>query len=77
MRNETSRLVRPLLAVAMGVLLAAPSLVTAQGPGTENGQWAYLGGDAWHTRYTPADEITADNFDETAQHIHGYVEPDE
>ncbi|MEC9241910.1 MAG: pyrroloquinoline quinone-dependent dehydrogenase, partial [Gemmatimonadota bacterium] len=35
----------------------------AQGPGTEDGQWTYLGGDAWHTRYTPADQINASNFE--------------
>jgi quinoprotein glucose dehydrogenase len=44
-------------------LLAAPMAATAQGPGTENGEWMYLGGDAWHTRYSPADEIDADNFE--------------
>ena len=34
----------------------------AQGPGTEDAQWTYLGGDAWHTRYTTADQITPSNF---------------
>ncbi len=33
-------------------------------PGTENGQWGYLGGDAAHTRYSPADEITLENFED-------------
>jgi quinoprotein glucose dehydrogenase len=33
-------------------------------PGTEDGQWGYLGGDAAHTRYSPADEITLDNFED-------------
>ena len=50
------------LAVTCGLL--APSAATAQGPGTADGQWTYLGGDAWHTRYTPADEITAENFND-------------
>jgi glucose dehydrogenase len=50
--------------LALGLLAMAPIAVTAQGPGTENGNWTYLGGDAWHTRYTTADEITAENFDE-------------
>ena len=31
-------------------------------PGTENGEWRYLGGDAGHTRYSPLDQISADNF---------------
>lgn len=34
------------------------------GPGTSAGQWEYLGGDAAHTRYSPAAEITPDNFDD-------------
>ncbi len=52
------------LILALGTLLLAPGLVAAQGPGVEGGQWTYLGGDAWHTRYTPAAEITRDNFEE-------------
>jgi quinoprotein glucose dehydrogenase len=52
------------LGLALGVLVLAPLAAGAQGPGTENGLWTYLGGDAWHTRYTPADEITAENFEE-------------
>ena len=35
----------------------------AQGPGAEDGIWTYLGGDAWHTRYTDSDQITAANFE--------------
>ena len=35
-----------------------------EGPGTTGGQWQYLGGDAAHTRYSPADEIDADNFED-------------
>ncbi|HSH76329.1 MAG TPA: PQQ-binding-like beta-propeller repeat protein, partial [Longimicrobiales bacterium] len=50
--------------LALGVLVTAPLAVGAQGPGTDNGLWTYLGGDAWHTRYTQADEITAENFEE-------------
>ena len=33
-------------------------------PGTDGGTWGYLGGDAAHTRYSPADEITLDNFED-------------
>jgi len=62
--QNTSRFVRRLFVVALGSLIGAPTMLAAQGPGTENGQWTYLGGDAWHTRYTTADEITFDNFDE-------------
>ena len=48
------------LAAALG-MLAAPA-VTAQGPGIASGQWSYIGGDAWQTRYTDADQIDASNF---------------
>jgi len=34
------------------------------GPGTSGGQWEFLGGDAAHTRYSPADEITPENFED-------------
>ena len=66
MRQQTagSRPVVEVLLLALGVLLAIPGAGLAQGPGTENGQWTALGGDAWHTRYTPADQIDASNFDE-------------
>ena len=33
-------------------------------PDTDEGQWGYLGGDAAHTRYTPADEINLENFED-------------
>jgi len=36
----------------------------ASGAGTSGGQWEYLGGDAAHTRYSPAAEITPDNFED-------------
>ncbi len=53
------------LALAFSVLLAAPaSLVGQGGPGTENGEWHYLGGDAAHTRYSPLDQIDASNFED-------------
>ena len=52
----------PALALACGLL--APAGAAAQGPGTEDGQWAYLGGDAWHTRYTPADQLDPSNFEQ-------------
>ena len=52
------------LSLAFGAVLSMPITAAAQGPGTENGQWTYLGGDAWHTRYTPADQINASNFED-------------
>jgi len=59
--------VRPLLWLMTAViglagpLLSQPSSLLAQGPGTENGEWHYLGGDAWHTRYLPSSQINASN----------------
>ena len=52
------------LTLALGGLFASPRASMAQGPGTENGEWTFLGGDAWHTRYTPADQINASNFED-------------
>jgi len=49
-------------ALALGGLLCLPMTSTAQEPGTQGGQWTFLGGDAWHTRYTTADQINASNF---------------
>ena len=50
------------VALVCGLFVAKSAL--AQGPGTEDGAWTYLGGDAWHTRYTPVDQITAENFND-------------
>ena len=52
------------LAPVMAGGLWTTGSVLAQGPGTENGQWTFLGGDAWHTRYTPAEQITPANFED-------------
>jgi glucose dehydrogenase len=52
------------LVAALGVEIVAPRTAIAQGPGTKDGEWTYLGGDAWHTRYTPSDELTPENFEE-------------
>ncbi|MGD2045632.1 MAG: PQQ-binding-like beta-propeller repeat protein [Gemmatimonadota bacterium] len=54
----------PLCLCFAAATLAFPGSMLAQGPGVENGLWEYLGGDSWHTRYTPADEITRANFEE-------------
>ena len=49
-----------LLLMAAGLLVF--SQAEGQSSGTEDGQWRYLGGDAAHTRYSPAAQIDADNF---------------
>ena len=37
---------------------------SAQEEGTKNGEWPSYGGDLAHTRYSPLDQITGDNFNE-------------
>ena len=52
------------LVSSLGWAVGLPPLAVGQGPGTDGGQWHYLGGDAWHTRYAPADQIKASNFEQ-------------
>ena len=51
----------PLAWILSAAFLMLPGPIWAQGPGTENGNWTYLGGDTWHTRYSPLDQIGASN----------------
>ena len=49
--------------LTLAILMLTPGLVHAQRlPGTENGEWRYLGGDAGHTRSSPLDQINGTNF---------------
>jgi glucose dehydrogenase len=48
--------------VALTAVVVLGAGVATAAPGTEDGQWHYLGGDSAHTRYSPADQITASNF---------------
>ena len=50
----------------IGALLASSSAY-AQERGTPYGEWRYWGADAWSTRYSPLDQINADNFDDLEQ----------
>jgi len=43
------------------------SAAHAQDRGTPFGEWRYWGADAWSTRYSPLDQIDADNFDDLEQ----------
>jgi glucose dehydrogenase len=63
--GSDSGLLRGALALAAAVLVAGCAAGTAShaGPGTEDGEWRYLGGDAWHTRYSPLAQITPANFE--------------
>lgn len=55
-----------LLIGALAALAMSPALGSAQNlnlaPGTENGEWRYIGGDVHHTRYAPLAQIRAENF---------------
>ena len=51
------------LSLASAVLILTAAAAFAQHlPGTENGEWRYLGGDAGHTRSSPLDQINGGNF---------------
>jgi len=50
------------ISLAVGALLGAMNAMAVEHPGTKNGQWHYLGGDSEHTRYSPADQVNASNF---------------
>jgi glucose dehydrogenase len=61
----TSRYIK-LIAGAICCLVGSVSF--GQGlPGTENGEWRYLGGDAGHTRSSPLDQISRSNFADLEQ----------
>ena len=55
------------IALTLGLALpigAGTPLSAQRLPGTENGEWRYLGGDAGHTRSSPLDQINAANFED-------------
>ena len=57
------RLQALVLGLASAVWILTASAAFAQRlPGTENGEWRYLGGDAGHTRSSPLDQINGGNF---------------
>tara|TARA_R100001039_G_scaffold38938_2_gene42623 strand:+ start:8012 stop:10027 length:2016 start_codon:yes stop_codon:yes gene_type:complete len=51
-------------ALALTLGLTASAALNAQESAQDNVEWVTLGGDHAHTRYTPADQINADNFTE-------------
>ena len=56
------------LGLAFTVFMATAAAAFAQRlPGTENGEWRYLGGDAGHTRSSPLNQINAGNFENLEQ----------
>ncbi len=61
-RSHRSRAPLVVFASLAAGLLQAP--LAAQAPGTSDGEWRYIGADAAHTRYSPLDQINAQNFAE-------------
>ncbi len=57
-----------LFTLALGVLVAMPApMAQEQGSpthGTADGEWRFQSGDAWGTRYSPLDQINAENFED-------------
>ncbi len=51
-------------ALALAVLLVAPASALSQDRGSPEGEWRYQSGDAWGTRFSPADQIDASNFED-------------
>ena len=51
---------RTLVLAAVVVVVALP--LHAQNRGTENGEWRYWGGDEASSRYSPLDQVDAENF---------------
>jgi quinoprotein glucose dehydrogenase len=51
-------------AILVTALLAVPAAMAGQQRGTPAGEWRYWGADAWSTRYSPLEQINADNFED-------------
>ena len=58
------RLPYGLILLVLGLTAIVGIPVLTQGPGIADGEWRYIGGDAWHTRYSDLDQITAGNFED-------------
>ena len=68
MRPDLRLLLQPTFAlcsaVALAVLLLAPASALSQDRGSPEGEWHFQSGDAWGTRFSPADQIDASNFED-------------
>ena len=49
---------------AVAFFVGAPLFSDAQDRNNPDGEWRYIGGDAWHTRYSPLVQIDASNFED-------------
>jgi quinoprotein glucose dehydrogenase len=52
------------LIASLAIIFLYAAATFAQAPGTADGQWYFIGGDSAHTRYSPANQIDADNFED-------------
>ena len=50
------------LTLSLAVLLIVPMIGLAQERGNPYGEWRFQSADSWGTRYSPVDQIDADNF---------------
>jgi glucose dehydrogenase len=57
------RLIGTRLVLALALLAGAALSATAQDRGNPEGEWRYWGADQWSTRYSPLDQINAENFE--------------
>ncbi|MDA0680248.1 MAG: PQQ-binding-like beta-propeller repeat protein [Proteobacteria bacterium] len=53
-----------IVAALLAICAFAGTQAMAQSPGTEHNEWRFIGGDSAHTRYSPADQIDAENFED-------------
>ena len=60
-RRTTQHAAR-ILIVAAVIFAGATTAATPQEGGTDGGEWRFWGGDAFSSRYSPLDQIDADNF---------------
>ena len=64
MPSMSRRTVNLVCGLALGLCALSPLQVRAQAQNRQNpdGEWRYQSGDAWGTRYSPANQVNASNF---------------
>ncbi|MEE3137911.1 MAG: PQQ-binding-like beta-propeller repeat protein, partial [Acidobacteriota bacterium] len=50
--------------LALAILMAWPTLAVAQEGNNPYGEWRYQSADSWGTRYSPVDQVNAENFED-------------
>ncbi len=51
-------------ALALALAVALPALATAQDRNNPDGEWRYQSADAWGTRFSPVNQVNAENFED-------------